>query len=104
MNLTFINTAIENMIGKKRENIYGKRCNVLDTDICNTPNCGIACAKRFVNRTFFKSSGKSYQVDVSKLTDLNGEAAGFVEVIQDITEPGIQRELSFEEKLNRFSH
>ena len=101
MNLTFINAAIENMIGKKRENIYGKRCSVLDTDICNTPNCGIACAKRFVNRTFFKSSGKSYQVDVSKLTDLNGEAAGFVEVIQDITELGAQRELTFEEKINR---
>jgi len=101
MNLTFINAAIENMIGKKRENIYGKRCSVLDTDICNTPNCGIVCAKRFVNRTFFKSSGKSYQVDVSKLTDLNGDAAGFVEVIQDITEPGVPQELTFEEKISR---
>jgi len=101
MNLTFINAAIENMIGKKRENIYGKRCSVLDTDVCNTPNCGIVCAKRFVNRTFFKSSGKSYQVDVSKLTDLRGKDAGFVEVIQDVTEQGTQTELTFEEKISR---
>jgi len=101
MNLTFINSAIENMVGKKRENIYGKHCSALDTEICNTANCGIACAKRFVNRTFFKSSGKSYQVDVSKLSDLKGEPAGFVEVIQDISEPGMQRDLTFEEKLNR---
>jgi len=94
MKLTFINAAIENMLGKRRENIYGKRCSVLDTDICNTPGCGIACAKRFVNRTFFKSSGKSYQVDVSKLSNLNGEDAGFVEIIQDITEPGLHRDIA----------
>jgi len=96
MKLTFVNSAIENMVGKKRENIYGERCSVLGTEICNTANCGIACAKRFVNRTFFKSSGKSYQVDVSKLDDLQGETAGYVEVIQDISEPAIHRELNSE--------
>jgi len=101
MKLTLTNTAIENMVGKKRASLNGKRCSALDTDICNTTNCGIACAKRYVNRTYFKSSGKTYQVDVSRLNDLNGEPSGFVEVIQDVTEPGMQRDLSFEENMSR---
>jgi len=94
MKLTFVNAALERMFGKKRERLYGRHCSVLGTAICNTQDCAINCAKRYVNRTFFKSSGKSYQIDVSKLEDFYGETTGFVEVIQDITERRPGREVA----------
>ena len=93
MKLTFVNEAVERMFGKKRERLYGKKCSVLGTAICNTPDCAINGAKRYVNRTFFKSSGKSYQIDVSKLEDFYGETTGYVEVIQDITESRNERDI-----------
>ena len=94
MNWTFVNTAVEKIQGKKRELLYGKHCSNWGTSICNTPNCGITCAKRGMNRTFFKSKKASYQVVVEKLHDLNDLNVGFVEVLQDITELEKQRELA----------
>jgi len=81
---TFINTALENMIGKKRETLYGKPCKTMDTEICDTNDCGIACAKRYVGHTHFNKAGKQYRVDVSTLKKLNGNTSGFVEVIQEV--------------------
>ena len=91
---TYVNTAVESLIGMKRDTIYGKPCSLMGTEICNTHDCGIACAKRYVDRTFFNSAGKSYQVDVCKLTNLNGDTIGYVEVMQDVTMLRIQRDLA----------
>jgi len=94
MNWTFVNTAVEKLLGAKREQLYGKPCNNWGSDICNTQNCGIECVKRGINRTFFKEAGSSYQVDVEKLHDLTGENVGFIEVVYDITEIEEQREIA----------
>ena len=91
---TFVNTAVESLIGMKRDTIYGMPCSTMGTEICNTHDCGISCAKRYVDRTFFNSAGKSYQVDVSKLTNLGGDTVGYVEVMQDVTMLRIQRDLA----------
>jgi len=85
MNLVYINSAAESMTGKHRYNIQGTHCSNLNTVICNTLQCGIICAKRFVNRTYFKNYGKYYQVDVTGIKDEAGEIKGYVEVIQDIS-------------------
>jgi len=85
MNLVYINSAAESMTGKHRYNIQGTHCSNLNTVICNTHQCGIICAKRFVNRTYFKNYGKYYQVDVTGIKNEAGEITGYVEVIQDIT-------------------
>jgi len=85
MNLLFANTAVESMVGKKRENLYGKHCSVMGLLICNTQECGIACAKKYISSTRYKSLGKTYQVNVTRLRNTNEEIVGFVEVIQDIT-------------------
>jgi len=85
MVITFVNSALESMIGIEREKLYGKPCSILGFEICNTSNCAIVCSKRFLNKTFFTKSGKSFRVDVSQIKDLNDETVGFVEVIQDIT-------------------
>jgi PAS domain S-box-containing protein len=86
MNLTFINKAREDLIGIKREDIIGKHCSSTNTSICNTPECGIECAKRGLTHTFFSHQGSSYQTDVAILEDMEGEIAGYVEVVHDITE------------------
>ena len=86
MNWTFINAAVEKLIGKKRENVIGLPCDSWGISICNTDKCAITCAKRGQNKTRFYHKDSSYQVDTTMLTDLHGKLTGFIEVIQDITE------------------
>jgi PAS domain S-box-containing protein len=85
-NWTFVNTQVENFLNVKFEDIKGKPCSNWGANICNTPNCGIECAKKGVKQTYFTHNGASYKVDVEILKDINGETAGFIEVVQDITE------------------
>jgi len=85
MNIVFLNNSAESMTGKHRDNIYGKHCSSLGTAICNTPQCGIKCAGKFVNRSYFKSYGKDYRVDVTSIKNENGDIIGYTEVMQDIT-------------------
>ena len=85
-NWTFVNKAVEYFLGTKLEDMLGKPCSNWGAHICNTPECGIARAKQGLKRTFFSHNESSYQVDVEILRDLEGEIAGFVEVVQDITQ------------------
>ena len=82
---TFINTAVEEFLGITLKDALGKPCNNWNANICNTIDCGIECAKRGLKQTYFSEGDKSYQVDVAMLKDLNGEATGYIEVVQDIT-------------------
>ena len=86
MNWTFVNKAVEDFLETKLDDMRGKPCSNWNAHICNTPDCGIACAKRGVKETFFKQKGRSHKVDVEILKDLHGEIAGFIEVVQDITQ------------------
>jgi len=85
MNWTFANRAVENFLGTKREDMIGKPCSNWNSSICNTDECGIACAKRGLTQTFFKHLDSSYQVDVEVLKNLEGDTSGYIEVVQDIT-------------------
>jgi PAS domain S-box-containing protein len=86
MKWTFVNKAVEDFLGTKLEDMLGKPCSNWNADICNTPDCGIACAKRGLKRTYFTHAGSYYQVDVEILKKMDGGIAGFIEVVQDITE------------------
>ena len=85
MKWTFVNTAVEDFLGVKREDIFGQPCSKWNASICGTEDCGIACAKRGQKRTFFNWKDSSYQVDAEIIHDMEGEIAGFIEVVQDIT-------------------
>jgi len=85
MNWTFVNKAVEDFLGMKRETMMGKPCSNWNAHICNTPDCGIECARRGLHHTFFTHNDSSYQVDVEILKDMEGETAGYIEVVQDIT-------------------
>lgn len=82
---TFINQAVEKFLGKKRQEVIGQTCEHWGAAICGTPNCGITCAKRGIMQTKFEQDGMHFQVDVAALTDRDGKACGYVEVVQDTT-------------------
>ncbi|WP_461246221.1 hybrid sensor histidine kinase/response regulator [Treponema sp. R6D11] len=84
-NWTFINKAVEKILGITFEEAIGKPCNSMGTEICNTDACGIKCAKRGITQTYFLHKGLSYQVDVAILKDVNEKIMGYIEIVQDIT-------------------
>ncbi|MCL2026807.1 MAG: response regulator, partial [Leptospirales bacterium] len=85
MNFTFVNKAVEEFLGTKSEDIIGNPCSNWKIGICSPENCATACTKRDLKQTFFNIKNSSYQVDVEILRDIAGEIAGFIEVVQDIT-------------------
>ncbi|WP_317063579.1 methyl-accepting chemotaxis protein [Methanoculleus caldifontis] len=86
MNWTFINEAAESLIGRKRADVRGKSCATWNTGICNTKDCAVACVRRGESQTFFEMNGGRYQVDISYVTDADGEPMGQVEIIEEITD------------------
>jgi PAS domain S-box-containing protein len=82
---TFINLALEKILGKAREDLIGTYCNNWCTSICNTDKCAIVRANRGLKQTYFSHEGASYQVDVAILKDLQGTNAGYLEVVQNIS-------------------
>ena len=85
MKWTFVNTAVLNFLGTKLEDMLGEPCSNWGSDICNTEDCGIQCARRGLKSTFFRQNGHSYEVEVETLTDLDGETSGYIEILHDIT-------------------
>jgi len=83
---TFVNTHVENFLGVKFEDIKGKPCSNWSAHICNTPYCGIECAKNGIKQTFFRQNNLSYKVDIEVLKDIEGKTAGYIEIVQDITQ------------------
>jgi PAS domain S-box-containing protein len=83
---TYINTAVEKLLGVTLEESLGKHCSTWGISICNTPDCGIERAKRGLKQTFFAYKGSSYKVDIEILKTIDGEPTGYIEVVQDITE------------------
>jgi signal transduction histidine kinase/DNA-binding response OmpR family regulator len=83
---TFVNIAVENFLKVKRADIMSKPCRNWNANICQTNNCGIECAKRGINRTYFSHSNSTYKVDVEILKDMDGKPSGYVEIVEDVTE------------------
>ena len=86
LNWTFINTATEAALGKKREEILGQSCKSWGANICNTKDCGVECFRRGQNKTTFGQGEMDFGVNVASLKDLSGNEVGYVEVVQDVTE------------------
>jgi len=82
---TFINTAVEKVLGIKLKDAVGKPCSNWGSVVCNTADCGIACVKRGITQTYFSDNNLSFQVDTAILKDLKGETIGYIEIAQDIT-------------------
>ena len=85
MNWTFINAAVEKLLGKTRKEVFGQTCSQWGAGICNTRNCGIQRLRKGFNQTIFTQWGLDFLVDTSYLHDLDGNRVGQVEIVTDIT-------------------
>ncbi|MCL2356085.1 MAG: methyl-accepting chemotaxis protein [Defluviitaleaceae bacterium] len=86
MNWTFINKVVEDMLGVKRKDIIGKHCSSWGAGICKTDDCGIMRLRKGLHETLFSQFGKDFQVTTNYLYDENGEIAGHVEAVRDISD------------------
>jgi len=86
MRWTFVNKAVEDMLGFKRSQVIGKHCSEWGSSICGTKQCGIACLHRGHNSTLFSQFGKDFQVVVNYLYDEDGEICGHIEAVRDISD------------------
>lgn len=86
MHWTFVNKAVEKMLGVNRKTIYGKHCSNWKADICNTEKCGIACLRKGQNKSEFqnKESDHWYQTNVSYIQNKKGKKTGHIELVWDI--------------------
>ncbi|MCL2079305.1 MAG: response regulator [Oscillospiraceae bacterium] len=85
LKFTFVNKAVERFLGEQVDKVLGKACGEYKIGACGNEKCGASCAKHTLKQTFFEHNGLSYQSDVERLIDKAGEVAGYVEIIQDIT-------------------
>ena len=85
-NWTFVNKAVEGLLGKTRAQVHGRPCSEWGAAICNTDNCGITCLERGQSSTKFDQWGLNFRVDTSYLTDRNDRRIGHIEFVQDISE------------------
>ncbi|MCL2283985.1 MAG: ATP-binding protein [Fibromonadales bacterium] len=83
---TFVNTATEALLKKKREDIIGLPCCSWGFNVCNTDDCAIVCAKIGIKQIRFLHEGVSYKANVECIKDLDGKVTGYVEILQDVTE------------------
>jgi len=84
-NWTFINSAVEKFLKISHKDVIGKQCNFWNINICNTPECGIECAKRGEKHTYFSHKDLSYEVNVETLKSLDNKTMGYLEVMHDVT-------------------
>ncbi|WP_461256660.1 response regulator [Treponema sp. R80B11-R83G3] len=82
---TFINSAVEKILNVSHKDVIGKPCSNWNADICNTPNCGIECAKRGEKYTYFSDEESSFEVNVEILKSLDNKTMGYIEVVHDVT-------------------
>ena len=86
MNWTFVNKAVEGLLGVKRDDILGKHCSSWGSNICGTNQCGIALLKQGMHESIFNQFGKTFGVDSRYLHDKFGNVCGHVEVVTDLSE------------------
>ncbi|GBU26752.1 hybrid sensor histidine kinase/response regulator [Treponema sp. R8-4-B8] len=84
-NWTFINSAVEKLLYVSHKDIIGKPCSYWKSNICNTRECGIECAKRGEKYTYFSNEDSSYEVNVEILKSLDNKTIGYIEVMHDVT-------------------
>ena len=86
-NVTFINKAGLDVLGKTRKEVVGKFCgDVWGVDICKDDRCGIECLKRGIEKSYFHVGDQKFSTTPSYLKDLFGNNIGHIEVVGNLTE------------------
>jgi len=85
MNWTFVNAAVEGLLGKSRKEVLGTQCSNWGAGICKTENCGITRLRNGYSQTIFTQWGLDFLVNTDYLYDLDGNKIGHCEIVTDIT-------------------
>ena len=85
MNWTFVNTAVEDMLGKKRREVMGMQCANWGSSMCGTHDCNIRQMERGTPSIVFVDGNDFHQVDTCYINNSRGEKIGHVELVRDIT-------------------
>jgi len=86
-NVTFINKAGLDVLGKTREEVVGKYCgDVWGVDICKDHRCCIECMKGGEGKSYFQVGNQKFTTLASYLKDVHGNNIGHLEVVNNITE------------------
>lgn len=86
LNLTFVNKAAEKFLKIPKNEAIGKQCNIVNSEICNTENCGVVKLRQGISQTFFSKDDREYRIDAFFIKNLEGKKTGQIELYQDITE------------------
>lgn len=85
MNWTFVNKAVEDMLGKNRREVMGLPCANWGSSMCGTHDCNIRQMERGTPTIVFVDGDEFHQVDTCYISDSRGEKIGHVELVRDIT-------------------
>ncbi|WOF16617.1 PAS domain S-box protein [Methanoplanus sp. FWC-SCC4] len=85
MNWAYLNPATATMAGVDKKEALGTQCSRWSANICQTQNCGVECLRRGQETTYFEQDGGNFMVNTAWVKDVEGNKAGHVEIIQDIT-------------------
>lgn len=93
MKWTFVNKAALDPLGVTRADVLGSLCSNWGAKICGTKDCGITCLKNNKPITHFNQWDKNFKVETKFLTGLNGQNIGHIEIVQDVTEKVILKNI-----------
>jgi methyl-accepting chemotaxis protein len=82
----FINTAVENVLGKKLREVKGTQCSSWGAGICKTPKCGIEALQRGESQTAFSQWGMHFKVNTAYVLDSGNNKIGHCECVSDISD------------------
>jgi methyl-accepting chemotaxis protein len=87
MNWTFLNKAVEDLTGLKREHVLGSQCKQWGASICDSERCGVCMLRGGNTTSYFQQPGEdnNFQVDTSYMHNADGEMIGHIEIIQDVS-------------------
>ena len=91
--ILFINRVGLSLLGKNREDVLGKQCNLIwNVDICKDKRCGVERLKRGEKiRSEFQIDNAIYTSIARFLKDVSGNKIGHVEVMTNITDTKKQK-------------
>ncbi len=94
MNISLVNKATTNIQGRTKTELLDRKCNVLNTSICNTDNCTYEKLKKGKKAVSFTNFGDKYiRMECNQIKDKKGRAIGYIEFVQDMSEIKKQSDL-----------
>ena len=94
MNIKFVNKATLKIQRKNKIDLVDKKCDSLNTKICNTDECTCTKMKKNQKPISFTQSGARYiKMEGNNILDKKGKVIGYIEFVQDMTDIKYQSDM-----------